>query len=131
MKQQPCIKQYAPFFIRNDYVYLKCSCMLEMKVYFVTQVLKQGININHELCPKYLNLETHTHMHCKSILDHKYRYKLSSKIMSVKLLVIVILDFKCCPSTYCLLQGTCLRLKHTHCSLGQDLSVSYDALADL
>ena len=73
MKQQPCIKQYAPFFIRNDYVYLKCSCMLEMKVYFVTQVLKQGININHELCPKYLNLETHTHMHCKSLLDHKYR----------------------------------------------------------
>jgi len=47
--------------------------MLEIKVYFVTQVLKQGINNNHELCPKYLNLETHTHMHCKSILDHKYR----------------------------------------------------------
>jgi len=33
--------------------------------------------------------------------------KLSSKIMSVKLLVIVIIDFKHFPSTYCVMQGSC------------------------
>jgi len=33
--------------------------------------------------------------------------ELSEKIMSVKLLVIVIIDFKHYPSTYCLMQGSC------------------------
>jgi len=37
-----------------------------MKVYDVTQVLKQGINIK-TMFPKYLNLETQHHIYCKSI----------------------------------------------------------------
>ena len=37
----------------------------EMKVYYVTQVLKQGININMK-CP-YTNLETRNRIYCKSI----------------------------------------------------------------
>ena len=39
----------------------------EMKVYYVTQVLKQGVNIK-TMCPNsYLNLETQSLIYCKSI----------------------------------------------------------------
>jgi len=42
----------------------------------------------------------------KSIYMYKMiKAKLYTKIMSVRLLIIVIIDFKCFPSTYCLMQG--------------------------
>jgi len=67
-------------------MFVKLNSLLnrEMKVYYVTQVLKQGINIKTKLpyyileyrnmymyslfLTTYLNLETHTRIYCKSCL---------------------------------------------------------------
>jgi len=62
----------------------------EMKVYYVTQVLKQGINIKKEIA------FIASPSRCVGQDRNCYR-------KSVKLLVIVIID----PSTYCLMQGRC------------------------
>ena len=53
----------------------------EMKVYYVTQVLKQGINIKM-MCPNYI-------LEFRNTKSHSVQVKLSSNIMSVKLLVIL------------------------------------------
>jgi len=42
---------------------------------------------------------------CSKVVT-KSRKKLLSKIPSVKLLIIVIIDFKCYPSIYCLMQSS-------------------------
>jgi len=55
----------------------------ERKVLYVTQVLKQGINIK-TICPNYKFRNTKLR-----------REKLSLRIVSVKLLAIVIIVFKC------------------------------------
>ena len=62
-----------------------------MEVYYITQVCKQGVNIK-TVCPNYkLELRsTQSHLYCKSIQERGSRQKLSSKSMSVKLLVIAL-----------------------------------------
>ena len=66
-----------------------------MKVYYITQVLKQCININTN-CPNQILEFRYTKSHfCKSIWARGPRQKLSSKIMSVKLLVVIILVHTC------------------------------------
>ena len=74
-----------------------------MKVY-VTLVLKQGVNIKNGV--SYSNLEN------RNPLGHN---ELSSKIMSVKLLVIVIIDVKRYPSAYCLMKGSCFICSDLKC----------------
>ena len=53
----------------------------EMKVYYVTQAFKQGINIKM-MCPNYI-------LEFRNTKSHSVQVKLSSNIMSVKLLVIL------------------------------------------
>jgi len=89
-------------------VKLKALVDSEMKLYHVTQVLQPGINIK-TMSPNYISriLKKHDIAFIEVYLGAWSRKKLSPKIISVKLLVIVYKVFKRYPSTYCLVQGCC------------------------
>jgi len=69
----------------------------EMKVYYVTQVLKQGINIK----------KRNRKLHLLQVLSRCVGQDRNCYRKSVKLLVIVIIVFKRYSSTYCFMQGWC------------------------
>jgi len=88
---------------------VRCNSLFdrEMKVYYVIQVLKQGINTK-TTGPNCIQECRNTKLHLLQVYHgHGSSKWLSSKIMSVKLLVTVIIVFKGYLSTYCLFQGNC------------------------
>ena len=78
----------------------------EMKVFYVTKVLKQGINIK-TMYPHYIlelrNMKSHL---LQVYLSARAQIEIDIENMPVKLLVTVIIVFKCYSSTYCLMQGS-------------------------
>jgi len=74
----------------------------ELKVYYDTQVLKQGINIT-TMCPHYILEFRNTISHLLQLYIGAWaKIYIIIEIMPVKLLVSVIIVFKCYPCTYCL-----------------------------
>ena len=90
------------------FIYVKLFKLIdsEMKVYYVTKVLKQGFNIK-TMYPHYIlelrNMKSHL---LQVYLSTRAQIEIDIENMPVKLLVTVIIVFKCYPSTYCLMQGS-------------------------
>ena len=84
----------------------------EKKVYNVTQVLKQGINIKM-MCPNYMYILEFRNTNSHLLQVYLGAWAKIETVIKIKVLVIVIMVFKRYPSTYCLIWTFYLQIRIT------------------